>query len=102
MNVLASATVGLCGQVGMACSGTVGGLARAPMKMCATVEPTRSMLIDAMAEVIAVAKSEGVVMDPGFAVETADRYANGPNNTTIRPTVAQALAREQSLASNHA
>ena len=72
-----------CAQVGMACSGTVGGLARAPMKMCATVEPTRSMLIDAMAEVIAVAKSEGVEMDPGFAVETADRYANGPNNTTV-------------------
>ena len=91
-----------CGQVGMACSGTVGGLARAPMKMCATVEPTRSMLIDAMAEVIAVAKSEGVEMDPGFAVETADRYANGPNNTTVRPTVALLLGRERSLASNQA
>jgi 2-dehydropantoate 2-reductase len=69
--------------VGMACSGTVGGLARAPMKVCATLEPTRSMLIDAMAEVIAVAESEGVAMEPGFAVATADRYAAGPNNTTV-------------------
>ena len=61
----------------MACTGPVGGLARAPLKMIATVPQTRELLRAAMAEVVAVAASQGVSLDSNLD-GALDRYANGP------------------------
>lgn len=65
------------GQVSMACTGPVGGLARAPLKMIATVPQTRELLRAAMAEVVDVAASQGVLLDSNLE-GALDRYMNGP------------------------
>jgi len=61
----------------MACTGPVGGLARAPLKMIATVPQTRKLLRAAMAEVVDVAASQGVSLDSNLEA-ALDRYAKGP------------------------
>ena len=73
-------------QVSMACTGPVGGLARAPLKMIATVPQTREMLRAAMAEVVAVAASQGVSLDSNLE-GALDRYANGPVSPTCTELV---------------
>ena len=67
----------------MACTGPVGGLARAPLKMIATVPQTRALLRAAMAEVVKVAASQGVELDDNLEA-ALDRYKNGPVSTLAR------------------